>query len=214
MNFLKYIVITVAIVGFIFIGQPVGQASQGTIHNIVRGDSLYAIANLYGVTIQDIQTANGLTGDRILAGETLIIPVREATQAATASRGDNHNFTQDDVHWLARMIHAEARGESYEGQVAVGAVILNRVKHADFPNTIYDVLFEVTNGRHYQFSPVADGAIWQEPNETAYRAARDAINGWDPSGGAIYFYNPRTSTNQWIFSRPVVKQIGQHVFAL
>jgi N-acetylmuramoyl-L-alanine amidase len=215
MNYSKYLVIIVAVLGAIFMGQPDGQASQeeNQIHNIKPGESLFVIAKLHGVTMQDIKKANGLTGDLILAGQNLVIPTKGVSQSLDVSRGDNINFTEDDIHWLARMIHAEARGESYEGQVAVGAVILNRVNHSNFPNTVYSVLFEVTNGRHYQFSPVADGSIWLEPSTTAYEAARDAINGWDPSGGAVYFYNPKTSTSKWIFSRPVIKQIGRHVFA-
>ncbi|MGF7186911.1 N-acetylmuramoyl-L-alanine amidase [Desulfitispora alkaliphila] len=265
MSYFKFLFTGLAVLGLVFIGQPDSHANQGTNHQIRWGESLFLIGKQYGVSVEDIKKANGLSGDMILAGKSIIIPNVHTVQkgeslflisrdygttvnalksannltsdeilvgqrltipdgarqqaAPVASRGanttanTNSNFTEEDVYWLARMIHAEARGESYEGQVAVGAVILNRVKHADYPNTIYDVLFQVTNGRNYQFSPVLDGAIWQEPNETAFRAARDAINGWDPSGGAIFFYNPVTSTNQWIFSRPIITQIGRHVFA-
>ena len=117
--------------------------------------------------------------------------------------------TASDVQLLARAINGEARGEPYEGQVAVGAVILNRVKHPDFPNTIAGVIYQ--SGA---FTAVADGQINVPIAEdsTVVKAARDALNGWDPTGGAIYYFNPDTATNKWIWSRPFIKQIGKHRF--
>ena len=114
-----------------------------------------------------------------------------------------------DVQLMARAINGEARGEPYEGQVAVGAVILNRVKNSKFPNSISGVIYQ--SGA---FTAVADGQINKpiEENATVYKAARDAINGWDPTGGCIYYFNPSTATNKWIWSRPVVKTIGKHRF--
>jgi len=117
--------------------------------------------------------------------------------------------SESDVQLIARAINGEARGEPYEGQVAIGAVILNRVKHASFPNTIAGVIYQ--SGA---FTAVADGQI-NTPiasGSTVVKAARDAINGWDPSGGAIYYFNPNTATNKWIWSRPQIKTIGQHIF--
>ena len=110
---------------------------------------------------------------------------------------------------LAKCVHAEARGESYQGQVAVAAVILNRVKSPDFPNTIAGVIYQP-----WAFTAVHDGQINLEPNQTAYNAARDAMNGWDPTYGSLYYYNPATATSKWIYSRQTVVQIGKHVFAL
>lgn len=114
-----------------------------------------------------------------------------------------------DVQLMARAINGEARGESYEGQVAVGAVILNRVKSSQFPNTIAGVIYQ--SGA---FTAVSDGQINQPiaENSTVYKAARDAMNGWDPTGGCIYYFNPATATNKWIWSRPLVKTIGKHRF--
>ena len=114
-----------------------------------------------------------------------------------------------DIQLLARAINGEARGENYEGQVAVGAVILNRVKHPDFPNTIAGVIYEPG-----AFTAVSDGQINHPISEdsTVYKAARDAANGWDPTGGCIYYFNPNTATNKWIWSRPLVKVIGKHRF--
>lgn len=114
-----------------------------------------------------------------------------------------------DIQLMARAINGEARGEPYEGQVAVGAVILNRVKSSQFPNTISGVIYQ--SGA---FTAVSDGQINSPISEssTVYKAARDAINGWDPTGGCIYYFNPNTATNKWIWSRPLVKTIGKHRF--
>lgn len=114
-----------------------------------------------------------------------------------------------DLQLLARAINGEARGESYEGQVAVGAVILNRVKHADFPNTIAGVIYEPG-----AFTAVSDGQINHpiDENSTVYKAAQDALNGWDPTNGCVYYFNPNTATNKWIWSKTIVKTIGKHNF--
>lgn len=114
-----------------------------------------------------------------------------------------------DIQLMARAINGEARGEPYEGQVAVGAVILNRVKSSQFPNTIVGVIYQ--SGA---FTAVSDGQINVpiEEGSTVYKAAKDAMNGWDPTGGCIYYFNPNTATNKWIWSRPQVKTIGKHIF--
>lgn len=127
---------------------------------------------------------------------------KEEVQAA--SSGGN-----SDIQLLARAINGEARGEPYEGQVAIGAVILNRVKDSRFPNTIAGVIYQ--SGA---FTAVADGQINQamEDEATVMKAARDAMNGWDPTGGAVYYFNPATATNKWIWSRPLIKTIGKHRF--
>lgn len=121
----------------------------------------------------------------------------------------NSGSGSNDVQILARAVNGEARGEPYEGQVAVAAVILNRVRHSSFPNTIAGVIYQPG-----AFTAVSDGQINVpiDPNSTVYKACQDAMNGWDPSGGAIYYYNPTTATNKWIRSRPIVKSIGRHVF--
>ncbi len=116
----------------------------------------------------------------------------------------------DEVQILARCVNGEARGEEYVGQVAVAAVILNRVEHPSFPNTLAGVIYEPG-----AFTAVSDGQIDVpiDPNSTVYKACEDALNGWDPSGGAIYYYNPAKTTNKWIYSREVICTIGNHVFA-
>lgn len=116
-------------------------------------------------------------------------------------------YSQNDIQLLANAVYGEARGEPYIGQVAVAAVILNRVKSPTFPNTAAGVIFEPR-----AFTAVADGQIWLTPNETAKQAVLDAINGWDPSGNAEYYFNPETATSAWIWGRPQIKQIGKHIF--
>ncbi len=146
------------------------------------------------------QKKNGLTADGVAGPKTL-------AALGLSSGSSSGGYSSGDVEMLARMISAEARGEPYTGQVAVGAVILNRVEHSSFPNSISGVIYQ--NGA---FDALTDGQFNNHATESAQRAARDALNGWDPSGGAIYYYNPKTATNRWIRSRPVITQIGKHVF--
>lgn len=146
------------------------------------------------------QKAKGLTADGIAGSKTL------AALGIGSSSGTG-GFSSSDIDLLARIISAESRGEPYEGQVAVGAVILNRMEHPSFPNTLAGVIYQPG-----AFSAINDGQFNQPVADSSYRAARDAINGWDPSGGAIYYYNPDRSTNKWIFSRPVITVIGKHRF--
>ena len=147
------------------------------------------------------QKKNGLTADGIAGPATLkAMGIFSSGQAGSS-------YSQADYNLLARLISAEARGESYTGQVAVGAVVLNRVEHPSFPDTISGVVYQ--NGA---FSCLYDGQFDQPVAESSYRAAQDALNGWDPTGGAIYYYNPVTATNQWIRSRPIITTIGKHVF--
>jgi len=128
------------------------------------------------------------------------------TQKPTATNIPS-GFSQNDIQLMANAVYGEARGEPYIGQVAVAAVILNRVNSATFPNTVSGVIFEPR-----AFTAVADGQIWLTPNETAKKAVMDAINGWDPTGQALYYFNPDTATSAWIWSRPQIKQIGKHIF--
>ncbi|WP_312098592.1 spore cortex-lytic enzyme [Niallia sp.] len=118
-----------------------------------------------------------------------------------------NGFSQNDIQLMANAVYGESRGEPYVGQVAVAAVILNRVNSATFPNTVSGVIFEPR-----AFTAVADGQIWLTPNEKAKEAVLDAINGWDPTGNALYYFNPDTATSAWIWGRPQIKQIGKHIF--
>ncbi|MBQ2866501.1 MAG: spore cortex-lytic enzyme [Clostridia bacterium] len=150
--------------------------------------------------VKYFQRTNGLTVDGICGKETFA--------ALGLSEGSNQSGS-NDFYLLARMIAAEARGEPYVGQVAVGAVILNRVEHPSFPNSISGVIYQPG-----AFSAIGDGQWAKTPvTDSARKAAQDALNGWDPTGGAIYYYNPAKTTSTWIYSRPVVTTIGAHVFA-
>lgn len=127
----------------------------------------------------------------------------------TALGVSNNEQTNNELYLLAKLIYSEARGEIYTGQVAVGAVVLNRVEDAGFPNTLQGVIYQP-----WAFTALHDGQFNLEPNATAYQAAQDAMNGWDPSYGSLYYYNPATATSSWIFSRTTIVVIGNHVFAI
>ena len=149
--------------------------------------------------VKQFQSDSGLSADGIVGEKTL--------KALGLNRQDNNGYSSSDFNLLARVISAEARGESYSGQVAVGAVILNRVEHPSFPDTLSGVIYQKG-----AFTCLSDGQFYEAVADSAYSAARDAINGLDPSGGAIYYYNPKTSTSKWILSRPVITTIGRHRF--
>lgn len=160
------------------------------------------------------QKKNGLTADGVVGKATYkALGMNDAYNLLVGGGGSTANgvngFSSSDVYLLAKTIHAEGRGEPYTGQVAIGAVILNRVRSSQFPNTVAGVVYQKG-----AFTAVDDGQINLEPNETAMRAARDAMNGWDPTGGAIYYYNPAVATSAWIFDRQTVTVIGKHVFAI
>ena len=167
-----------------------------------------SVDGIYGkntvVAVKLFQKKNGLTVDGIAGTKTL------AAMGITSSgsQSQSGSYSDSDVALLARLIYGEARGESYVGQVAVGAVVMNRIKSASFPNTMAGVIYQ-----SYAFTAVNDGQINLTPNATAKKAAQDAMNGWDPTYGAIYYYNPAIATSSWIFSRKTTVTIGNHVFA-
>lgn len=163
---------------------------EGKINGLYNDETISAI--------KDYQSSKGLNVTGKLDSTT------------TASLGVSSSAqTNGDLYLLAKLIHSEARGEPYAGQVAVGAVVLNRVKNPGFPNTLEGVIYQP-----WAFTALHDGQFELEPNSTAYQAAQDAFNGWDPSYGSIYYYNPVTATSSWIFSRTTVVTIGNHVFAI
>jgi N-acetylmuramoyl-L-alanine amidase len=130
------------------------------------------------------------------------------TGSATWAALKIYSLNRAELDIMARTIYGEARGESYEGQVAVGAVIMNRIQSKQFPNSIQEVVFQPR-----AFTAVDDGQYWLTPNSTAYRAAEEAVRGWDPTGGSLFYFNPDTATSRWIWSRPQTVQIGKHIFA-
>lgn len=169
-----------------------------------------SVDGIYGTKTKNaviaFQKKNGLTPDGVAGPATLkAIGIASSSSSGSAAGG----YSTNDYNLLARLISAEARGEPYVGQVAVGAVVLNRVAHTSFPNSISGVIYQ--SGA---FTCLSDGQFWKTVADSAYKAARDAMNGWDPSGGAIYYYNPATAKSKWIFSRPVITTIGKHRFCL
>ncbi len=161
------------------------------------------------------QKKNGLTADGVVGKATFAaLGMNDSYNAlgggsSSSSGGSSQSHNSSDVYLLAKAIYAEGRGESYTGQVAIGAVILNRVKSPSFPNSVAGVIYQKG-----AFTAVDDGQINLEPNQTAYDAARDALNGWDPTYGCLYYYNPAVATSAWIFNRQTVTVIGKHVFAI
>ncbi len=184
------------------------QGSSGSVVTRIQqrlrdgGYYTYTIDGIYGsrttAAVKKFQKARGLTVDGVCGPNTL-----SALGISVSSPTADSNTRA----LLARLISAEARGEPYVGQVAVGAVVLNRVEHPSFPNSIAGVVYQ--SGA---FSCIADGQFNQPVAESAYRAADDALNGWDPTGGAIYYFNPSTATSAWIWSRPLIVTIGKHRF--
>ena len=166
-----------------------------------------SVDGIYGsqtvTAVKKFQKKNGLQVDGIAGTKTLnAMGINSSSSSSGGASSSSSN-----VNLLARVIYGEARGEPYTGQVAVGAVILNRVKSSSFPNTIAGVVYQ--NGA---FDAVADGQVNLTPDSTAKKAAQDALNGWDPTYGAIYYFNPSTATNKWIWSRPMTVTIGKHRF--
>ncbi|HEX2953125.1 MAG TPA: cell wall hydrolase [Bacillota bacterium] len=156
------------------------------------------IAQVKANEISKEQSNSGLNQSQVVTDQS----------RASAPTPEKNQGQPVDAYLLARVIHAEGRGEPFEGQVAIGAVLLNRLRDPRFPKSLQQIIF-----KQGEFCTVRDGQIWLPPNDESIRAAKLAIQGWDPTGGALYFYNPAKTTSKWIWSRPVTNHIGQHVFA-
>lgn len=168
-------------------------------------DGIYGSATL--AAVKKFQQKNGLTVDGIAGTKTLQAMGIYNSSGNNSSGNSSSSTNSNDLNLLSRLVYGEARGEPYTGQVAVAAVVLNRVKNSSFPNTVAGVIYQKG-----AFDVVSDGQINLTPNDTAKKAAQDALNGWDPSNGAIYYFNPSTATNKWIWSRPMTVTIGKHRF--
>ena len=172
-------------------------------YTVRRGDSLYKIARRTGVTVGALRARNGIWGNLIRIRQRILIPTARATVSRRPTR------ISGDIALLARIIHAEAGAEPYVGKVAVGAVVLNRVQNSKFPRTIAGVVYQP-----HAFESVSNGIVNRAASKDSAKAARDALNGWDPSGGALYFFNPAKTRNRWIWARRIINRYGKHVFAI
>jgi spore germination cell wall hydrolase CwlJ-like protein len=174
-------------------------------YTIQAGDSLYKISKKFSTSIAWLQTTNNIKTSLIFAGQTISVP---STQTNTPTK---QTYSQSDVDLLARLIHSEAQGEPYNAQVAVGAVIMNRLKSPLFPKTIPNVIYE-KDGGYYQFTPVLNGYINEPAGLTATNAAHDALNGVDPTNGALYYFDD-SATNAWLRAKPVAITIDKMIFS-
>lgn len=188
---------------YLYIPDNVQNVSQN--HLVVQGDSLSKLAQKYNVTASRLKEANNLSGDTIYIGQVLIIPNREKN---ISSRAQYLTVSPSELDLMARIVYGESRGEPFEGQTAVASVILNRVFSDEFPQTIEGVVYQ-----NLAFTAVADGQYKLTPDAQAYQAVRQALKGYDPTFGALYYWNPATATSRWVWSKEVTLKIGRHVFA-
>lgn len=182
---------------FAMIGFGTNQTEAASVYTVKSGDSLYKIGQTNGVPVQILQSMNHLNSDKIYPGQKLSLP---------------DSLSSGDKDLLARLVTAEAKGEPYAGKVAVATVVLNRVDNPNFPNSVRDVIYQIDNG-YYAFSPVANGEINEPADAESKRAVQEALAFRGQGNGSLYFYNPKTSTSKWIFSKQVTVKIGNHVFA-
>ncbi|MBM7704726.1 cell wall hydrolase [Metabacillus iocasae] len=176
------------------------EAKANTEHQVAKGESLWALGQTYGVSIDTIKKANSRQTNTIYAGESLTIP-------------SSNSYTSADIDLLERVVEAEAKGEPYEGKVAVANVVLNRVDSPEFPNSITDVIKQKIPNGAYAFTPVQNGAIDAPASEESKRAVQEALVAKKRSTESLYFYNPDIATSDWIRTREIVQTIGNHVFA-
>ncbi|WP_430786547.1 cell wall hydrolase [Virgibacillus flavescens] len=171
--------------------------AEASSYKVQDGDTFWEISNKFDVSLSNLQLANNRTGSMLYPGETIAIP---------------NNVSYEEKKLIAQLVHAEAKGESYAGKVAVATVIMNRVDHEEFPDSVKGVIYE-REGGYYAFSPVQNGTINQTPDAEAMQAVNEAIAFRGQGQGSIYFYNPDTATSDWIFSRETTITIGDHRFA-
>jgi len=193
-------------------------AAMNNLYTVKSGDSLWTIALKYGTTIDSLKALNNLSSDVINVGQVLKVNAsvqniaQAPAKAAESVAAVNSQTQSEDLYWLARIIEAEASGEPYIGKVAVGSVVLNRKASPDFPNTVKEIVFDDYKGIP-QFSPVADGTIYNTPSLDSIKAANEALSGSRPVGNATYFFNPAKSAAPWITSnKTYLTRIGNHVF--
>lgn len=195
MNKLKKLLITASVSLSIMAAPTLAGAAPYTVQ---KGDTFWSIAQKCGTTVANLQIANNQSGSQLFIGDTIQVP---------------DTISQADKQLMAKLVYAEAKGEPYAGKVAVATVILNRVDHQEFPNTIREVIYERSAGGHYAFTPVQNGQINTSYTSEEMKAVNEAIAFRGQGNGSIYFYNPKTSTSNWITTRETTITIGNHRFA-
>jgi len=176
------------------------------VHWVQPGDNWFDLAQHYNIPIWKLKNRNNIYSNKLYIGQRLLIPAQKVSAVSyTASQ----QISPQEFNLLVRAVYSEARGEPYTGQAAVAAVILNRVEDPRFPDTIKGVVFEP-----WAFTAVHDGQFWLQPDQTARQAVQDSLRGWDPTGGAVFYYNPAKVTAHWIYSRKIITRIGKHYFAV
>lgn len=178
-------------------------------YTVKNGDTWYLISKKYGVSLDTLLSTNQVNMNTPLY-QGIVIKIPKTASVPTTSK-TSYNLSQSDLNLFARLVSAEAGSESFEGQVAVAATILNRLRSPQYPKTISGIIYQIDSGR-YQYSPVLDGRINLPASQAAYQAVQAALTGWDPTKGATGFYNPAKTTNQWVRSHPITTIIGGHVF--
>lgn len=193
----KAMIILGTVATLLFVGTTDTQA-QTKSHSVVNGDTLYKLGQQYGVSVEALKAVNNRKSSMIYIGEQLKVPA---------------SISNAEKDLLARLVHAEAQGEPYAGKVAVATVVLNRVRHHDFPNSVRGVIEEVAPSGHYAFSPVQNGQINKQADASAKRAVEEALAFQGQGQGSLFFYNPTIATNHWIATKSETIRIGNHVFA-
>lgn len=193
------------------------------VHIVEPGETMWAIARCYRICVDKLIDANPQVNPHLLKpGQTINLPAADGQAVAVSassslpsregrSNASIWNFSSSEIDLFARLVHAEAAGEPYLGLVAVAATVLNRIKSSLYPDTLRAVIYQVSSG-YYQYSPVLDGRINRPAGSASFQAVYEAMNGSDPTGGALGFYNPRKTSNQWVRHQPVVTTIGNHIF--
>ncbi|WP_312811938.1 cell wall hydrolase [Sedimentibacter sp.] len=186
--------------------------AEAATYTVVKGDTLYLISQKYDISLSSLRHANNIYTDYIGIGQILNIPVKTSLPTVETEKNELwQNYSADELDLLARLIMAETESQPYQAKVAVGAVVLNRVESGVFASTITEVINQKF-GEYYQFSPVQNGWIKRSANEECIKAAKEALNGVDPTNGALFFYDDST-TNTWILSKPVSVKIGRMIYS-
>ena len=198
MKKLKKLVIATGLMVTMSVGVLTTQSEAATNYKVKSGDTYWKVASRFGVSLVELKKANNATTNMLFAGQNLVIP--------------NSTLSLADRELLAKLVHAEAKGEPYAGKVAVATVVLNRVASPDFPNTIREVIYQQAGG-HYAFTPVQNGAINEAPDAASRAAVNEALAYRGQGNGSLFFYNPKTAVSKWVYSREVTVTIGNHRFA-